>query len=304
MSGDGAIDLGPSLEALARAVERALSVPFMSVGDKWPATTRATATTAGPGAAERSHALEAQADTVDGNDAEAVGDVAGGAGGAGPRYAGIGQPARTDVPSGRRNRRRPGGLPPRGGSARASTPTIRSPAIAESPLAAGMPEGDPGAIAVQAADEMQAALAAAAVRPFSHEDTASTDGLAAAEGVPMATMSCGGAALAALLDAMDVDPTIRCVGEDLGRGGVFGRPEGPRERFGRARVPGAPTSDGGDRGRGVRRLDGRHPPRGRDAHRRRPFLATGEPVDQIAKARFMFGGQRRAPKVIRKPRGM
>ncbi len=120
----------------------------------------------------------------------------------------------------------------------------------------------------------------------------------------MATMTYGGAALAALSDAMDADPTIWCVGEDLGRGGVFGQYKGLRERFGAARVSDAPISEAAIMGVafGAAMVGTRPVVEMRFADF--ALCATDELVNQIAKARFMFGGQSRAPMVIRKPMGM
>ncbi len=109
---------------------------------------------------------------------------------------------------------------------------------------------------------------------------------------------------AAVRLAMQADPTVWCVGEDLGRGGVFGQYKGLREEFGAARISDAPISEAGIMGAAL----------GAAMVGTRPIVemrfsdfalcATDELVNQIAKARFMFGGQMRVPLVVRKPIGM
>ncbi len=88
--GDGAINRGPFLEALNWAASYRLPVLFVCEDNRWSATTDSTTTTAGAGAAARAQALDVPAETVDGNDVEAVCDGAGNLlqavrGGAGPR---------------------------------------------------------------------------------------------------------------------------------------------------------------------------------------------------------------------------
>jgi pyruvate dehydrogenase E1 component beta subunit len=120
----------------------------------------------------------------------------------------------------------------------------------------------------------------------------------------MAVMTYGGAALEALRQAMAADPTVWCVGEDLGRGGVFGQYKGLREEFGSDRVSDAPISEAAIMAAafGAAMVGTRPVVEMRFADF--ALCATDELVNQIAKARFMFGGQSRAPMVIRKPMGM
>ena len=75
--GDGAINRGPFLEALNWAACYRLPVLFVCEDNRWSATTATAATTAGDGAAARATSLGVPADTVDGNDVEAVCDAAG-----------------------------------------------------------------------------------------------------------------------------------------------------------------------------------------------------------------------------------
>jgi pyruvate dehydrogenase E1 component beta subunit len=120
----------------------------------------------------------------------------------------------------------------------------------------------------------------------------------------MATMTYAAAALDALAQAMEADERVWCVGEDLGRGGVFGQYRGLRERFGPERVSDAPISEAAIMGAafGAAMVGTRPVVEMRFADF--ALCATDELVNQIAKARFMFGGQSRAPMVIRKPMGM
>ena len=75
--GDGAINRGPFLEALNWAAAYHLPVLFVCEDNRWSATTHTSATTAGAGAAARALALAVPAETVNGNDVEAVCDCAG-----------------------------------------------------------------------------------------------------------------------------------------------------------------------------------------------------------------------------------
>ena len=117
-------------------------------------------------------------------------------------------------------------------------------------------------------------------------------------------MTYADAAKRALAEAMRDDPSVWCVGEDLGRGGVFGQYKGLREEFGPARVSDAPISEAAIMGAafGAALVGTRPVVEMRFADF--ALCATDELVNQIAKARFMFGGQSRAPMVIRKPMGM
>jgi acetoin:2,6-dichlorophenolindophenol oxidoreductase subunit beta len=120
----------------------------------------------------------------------------------------------------------------------------------------------------------------------------------------MARLSYMEAGRLAVKHAMQGDPTVWCVGEDLGRGGVFGQYKGLRAEFGAARISDAPISEAGIMGAAL----------GAAMVGTRPVVemrfsdfalcATDELVNQIAKARFMFGGQTRVPVVVRKPIGM
>ena len=75
--GDGAINRGPFLEALNWAAAYKLAVLFVCEDNRWSATTDTATTTAGAGAAARAVALGVPAQSVDGNDVDAVCDTAG-----------------------------------------------------------------------------------------------------------------------------------------------------------------------------------------------------------------------------------
>ncbi|MFT7594966.1 MAG: pyruvate/2-oxoglutarate/acetoin dehydrogenase E1 component [Paracoccaceae bacterium] len=120
----------------------------------------------------------------------------------------------------------------------------------------------------------------------------------------MGMMTYADAAKLAIQEAMRADSTVWCVGEDLGRGGVFKQYAGLVEEFGPKRISDAPISEAAIMGAsfGAAMVGTRPIVEMRFADF--ALCATDELVNQIAKARFMFGGQSRAPMVIRKPMGM
>ena len=109
---------------------------------------------------------------------------------------------------------------------------------------------------------------------------------------------------AALAEEMERDATVWALGEDLGRGGVFGQYAGLAARFGGERIVDAPISEAAIMGTAV----------GAAMNGTRPVVemrfsdfalcAVDELVNQAAKARYMFGGQTRVPLVAREPVGM
>jgi len=120
----------------------------------------------------------------------------------------------------------------------------------------------------------------------------------------MSKMTYSEAAKAALAEAMRTDPTVWAVGEDLGRGGVFGQYMGLEAEFGPERIVSAPISEAAIMGSAVgAALTGTRPIvelRFADF----ALCAVDEMVNQAAKARYMFGGQAKVPVVIRQPSGM
>lgn len=120
----------------------------------------------------------------------------------------------------------------------------------------------------------------------------------------MARLSYLDAGRAALAEELARDPLVWAIGEDLGRGGVFGQYRGLAETFGSDRVSDAPISEAAILGAAVgAAMTGTRPVvemRFSDF----ALCAVDELVNQAAKARFMFGGQARVPLVVREPIGM
>ncbi|HLX82177.1 MAG TPA: transketolase C-terminal domain-containing protein [Burkholderiales bacterium] len=120
----------------------------------------------------------------------------------------------------------------------------------------------------------------------------------------MARMSYAQAACAALDRAMAADARVVALGEDLGRGGIFGQYRGLQRKFGAARVIDTPISESTIMGAAVgMALTGLKPVvemRVVDF----ALCAMDEIVNQAAKARYMFGGQGRVPLVARLPIGI
>jgi pyruvate dehydrogenase E1 component beta subunit len=120
----------------------------------------------------------------------------------------------------------------------------------------------------------------------------------------MSTLSYLAASTRALAEEMRRDRDVWCVGEDLGRGGVFGQYQGLVEEFGAQRVSDAPISEACIMGAAV----------GAAMMGTRPVVemrfsdfalcAIDELVNQAAKARYMFGGQTTVPLVAREPIGI
>jgi pyruvate dehydrogenase E1 component beta subunit len=122
------------------------------------------------------------------------------------------------------------------------------------------------------------------------------------------TLSYAQAAATALATAMDADPRIVALGEDLGRGGVFGQyaldGQPLAARFGPERIIDTPISEANIMGAAVgMALAGLKPV---VEMRVIDFALCGmdELVNQAAKNRYMFGGQGRVPLVARMPIGI
>jgi len=120
----------------------------------------------------------------------------------------------------------------------------------------------------------------------------------------MALMSYAQAAATALAEAMRADRNVVALGEDLGRGGIFGQYRGLQQEFGAGRVIDTPISEATIMGAAV----------GMALAGLRPVVemrvvdfalcAMDELVNQAAKNRYMFGGQGRVPLVARMPIGL
>ncbi len=120
----------------------------------------------------------------------------------------------------------------------------------------------------------------------------------------MARMTYLEAGRRALIEEMRRDAAVWALGEDLGRGGVFGQYRGLQEMFGAARIADTPISEACILGAAVgAAMTGTRPVvemRFSDF----ALCAVDELVNQAAKARYMFGGQTRVPLVVREPVGM
>lgn len=117
------------------------------------------------------------------------------------------------------------------------------------------------------------------------------------------------AAALTLTEAMEADPSVVALGEDLGRGGVFGQYRDLEnqplvQRFGEQRIVDTPISEAAIVGASVgMALAGLKPVvelRVVDF----ALCAIDEIVNQAAKNRFMFGGQGRVGMVARLPIGL
>ncbi len=112
------------------------------------------------------------------------------------------------------------------------------------------------------------------------------------------------AARRAALQEMRRDPSIWVLGEDVARGGLFGQYRGFLEEFGESRIVSTPISESVIMGAGL----------GAALVGTRPIIemrifdfvmcAMDELVNQVAKVRYMFGGQARPAVVIRMPHGI
>ena len=117
-------------------------------------------------------------------------------------------------------------------------------------------------------------------------------------------LSYADAAALAVRHEMEADPRVVVLGEDVGRGGIFGQYKGLQQDFGSDRVIDTPISEAAIMGAGVgMALAGLRPV---VEMRVVDFALCGmdELVNQAAKNRFMFGGQGRVPLVARMPGGI
>jgi acetoin:2,6-dichlorophenolindophenol oxidoreductase subunit beta len=117
-------------------------------------------------------------------------------------------------------------------------------------------------------------------------------------------MNYAAAAADSLARALRADARVVALGEDVGRGGIFGQYRGLQAEFGAARVIDTPISEATIVGAAVgMALTGLRPVvemRVVDF----ALCAIDEIVNQAAKNRYMFGGQGRVPLVIRMPSGI
>ncbi len=125
-----------------------------------------------------------------------------------------------------------------------------------------------------------------------------------ATGAAAQEISYAQAAVRAVRREMAMDERVVVLGEDVGRGGIFGQYSGLQGEFGPQRVIDTPISEAAIMGAGVgMALAGMRPV---IEMRVVDFALCGmdEIVNQAAKNRFMFGGQGRVPLVARMPGGI
>ncbi len=118
------------------------------------------------------------------------------------------------------------------------------------------------------------------------------------------TLTMGEVAARTLAEEMRRDPTVWVLGEDVEFGGIFAQYKGLLAEFGKQRVVNTPISESTIMGAGL----------GAALVGTRPVIemliadfvmpAIDELVNQIAKVRYMFGGQARASLVVRMPHGL
>jgi pyruvate dehydrogenase E1 component beta subunit len=120
----------------------------------------------------------------------------------------------------------------------------------------------------------------------------------------MALLNMSRAVNRALADAMEADPTVIVLGEDIAEaGGSFAATRGLLERFGPARVIGTPISEAAIAGAAVGAAMSGLKPVVEIMFMDFVTLTMDALVNQAAKARFMFGGQGSVPMVLRTPHG-
>ncbi|MEM7776567.1 MAG: transketolase C-terminal domain-containing protein [Pseudomonadota bacterium] len=120
----------------------------------------------------------------------------------------------------------------------------------------------------------------------------------------MARVSLNEAGRLAVLQEMRRDPTVWVLGEDVARGGLWGQYRDFLDEFGPERIVSTPISESTIMGAGL----------GAALVGTRPIIemrifdfvmcAMDELVNQIAKVRYMFGGQAKPHVVVRMPHGM
>ncbi len=108
----------------------------------------------------------------------------------------------------------------------------------------------------------------------------------------------------AVQEAMQADPSVWCLGEDLGRGGVFGQYAGLETEFGDDRICSTPISESAIMGAAVGAAMAGTRPIVEMRFADFALCAIDELVNQAAKARYMFGGQVKVPITVREPMGM
>ncbi len=120
----------------------------------------------------------------------------------------------------------------------------------------------------------------------------------------MTGMSLIAATQAGLAEEMRRDPSVWVLGEDVQEGGVYFQYRGFLDEFGAERVVSTPISEGMIMGVGLgAAITGTRPV---VEIRIADFIlcAMDELINQVAKIRYMFGGQTHVPPVVRMPCGL
>ena len=121
----------------------------------------------------------------------------------------------------------------------------------------------------------------------------------------MAVITYAQAALLALEQEMERDPTVWALGEDLGpEGGTAGQYLGLQQKFGKHRIVDTPISESMIMGAAIGAAMCGTRPVVELRYADFAICAADEIVNQAAKVRYMLGGQVRVPAVIRQPIGM
>jgi len=165
--GDGAVNRGPFLEALNWACVYQLPLLFVCEDNRWSATSRTDTLTAGPGVVARAQALGVAGFAVDGNDVQAVSElarrlVAEVRGGHGPRLLhAVTWRVRGHLSADQQGYRAPEDIA-------AATETDPISRTRQHLLHTGTPQQDLAAIEEQVANEVRNALAFAEASPLPH----------------------------------------------------------------------------------------------------------------------------------------
>lgn len=115
----------------------------------------------------------------------------------------------------------------------------------------------------------------------------------------MTSMSYARAIALALGEAMEADPRVFLLGEDVGFGGAYGATQGLRDRFGATRVRDTPISETAIVGFSVGAALAGWRPVPEIMHFDFVAIAMDQVVNQAAKLRYMTGGRAIVPMVIR-----
>jgi pyruvate dehydrogenase E1 component alpha subunit len=164
--GDGAINRGPFLEGLNWAGVYELPILFVCEDNRYAASTRTDTMTAGEGAAARARSLGLPTEEVDGNDADALADLAGVMI---DRVRETGQPALLHAVTYRQHGHTyfdPATYRPEGEAAQQAASNDPIQRLREVLSAAGVGEADLTALREQASAEMIGALDAAKAAPW------------------------------------------------------------------------------------------------------------------------------------------